>query len=655
MYLIALAVLVLAMLALGLVLFHALARMVSSDPLSVPSGADLLLVGLLPGLALLVMLITLLSLLHLVRDWVMVPLAVVLLVVLRKDTVAVTHAVADSAKSIVKAARAGDIFPFGALLVGLIVTYVGLFLCLVPANFVDIWYYHLPLARSIAEHGGFIYPQVPNLLYASQPIALEMLHGAGMSFLDHFAVAGAIDLAIYLGLLLFLLSFARRARGLQFLILCNLFVWHLAFYSAASPMIDMPESCLSVSAFLFAYRYACAFRRLDLVLSGLMAGFAVSAKITGLITPLIICLTLAPLIYRRGSWRDLIPAAATFTAISAYWYVKNLVLYGNPIYPFLFAHPGLSDAYMRDYMIEIMRPYDVADRVFNTDLSTLKGWHDFCVVMQSKFIRFGGVALVASSALLLPLPRRWMLPFWSVLLFVIWYAVMFNSVRWAGTAVMLTVSTAFLVGAFVLDHLLDAWDGNGPQFLSRLAKPLRQHDFSRGAPLVASLALMLVFAFAGGSIVRGHGHNFLPSWMDDSLLTAMTRTGDPEKYLDATRPDYEIYRYIGRHQLAQVFQPYDNGAIYYASAYNDGRPNRWILDYRTMPAPGEEAQAFLARNHVHYFIQPFSLTPVEVERLGPDHIALANRIVAELKPNSRLVTADRFGNRLYEIVPQVPR
>src|SRR3569833_746749 len=505
MYLIALAILVLAMLALGLVLFHALVRTVSSDPLSVRSGGDILQVGKHPGLAVkVVMLITLLSLLHLVRDWAMAPLAVTLLVVLRKDTVAVTQTVANSVKSVVKAAQVGDIFPFGAVLVGLFVAYMGLFLCLLPGEVVDIWYYHLPLARSIAEHGGFVYPQMPNLLYASQPIALEMLHGAGMSFLDHFAVASAINLAIYLGLLLFLLSFARRARGLQFLILCYLFVWQLAFYGAASPMIDTPRSWLSISAFLFAYRYACAFRRLDLVLSGLMAGFAVSAKATEMITPLIICVTLVPLIYRRGSWGDLIPAAAIFTAISAYKKKKNKNQNNKPNNPFLFAHPGLSDAYMRDYMIEMKQPFDVADRVFKTDLRTLKGWHDFCVVMQSKFIGLRSAALVAGAALLLPLPRRWMLPFWSVLLFVIWYAVMFNSVRWAGAAVMLTTSAAFLVCAFVLDHLLDAWDGNGLSFSTRLAVPLRRHDFSRGARFVASLALMLVFAFAGGRIAR-HG------------------------------------------------------------------------------------------------------------------------------------------------------
>lgn len=655
MSLIAPAAVVLAMLAMGLVLFHALARWVSPDPRAVPSGPDLLLTGLLPGLALLAMLVTLLSMIHLVRPWAMLPLMALLLITLRHDTAAVMGAVAGSAKRIGNAARQGDIFPLGALLAGLIVVYVGLFLCLLPGANVDIWVYHLPLARSIAEHGGFIYPQMDNLLYSSQPIALEMLHGAGMAFLDHFAVASAINLSIYLGMLLLLLSFARRARGFLFFVLCYLFVWHLEFFGAASPMIDTPRCSLSVAAFLFAYRYACGFRRLDLVLSALMAGFAVASKTTEMITPLVICLTLAPLIWRRGSWRDLLPAVAIFTAISCYWYVKNLVLYGNPIFPFLFAHPGLSDAYMREYMVEMSRPFDIADRVFDTNLRTLRGWHDFMVVMRDKFVWLRDAALIAAMGILLPLPRRWLLPFWSVLLFIIWYAVMFNSIRWASTAVLLTASAAFLATAFVTDWLMDVWDGYGRTLLSRLAQPLTPGVVGRAVHMAASLGLALVLAFMGVRIARGHGHSVLPSWMDEMLLTALTRSGDPEKYLNATRLDYELYRYIGHHQLGQVFQPYDSGATFYASAYNDGRPNRWILPYRNMPARIEEAKVFLARNHVRYFVQRAHLNAVEVERLGPEHVALADRIIADLKPRARLVIADSFGNRLYEIRSETQR
>jgi len=75
MILLALAALLLGMLGMGLVLFHALARRIGPDPAAVPSGPSLLLTGLLPGLALLTILVTLLSLLHLVWAWTIAPLA----------------------------------------------------------------------------------------------------------------------------------------------------------------------------------------------------------------------------------------------------------------------------------------------------------------------------------------------------------------------------------------------------------------------------------------------------------------------------------------------------------------------------------------------------------------------------------------------------
>src|SRR4051812_45629136 len=112
------ALIALGMLGLGLILFHALARWVSRDPGAVPAGRDLLLSGPLPGMALVAMLVTILSLLHLVRPWVMGPLAVLLAVLLRKDTAAVLGALKACAGAMLRAARGGDLFPLIALLLG---------------------------------------------------------------------------------------------------------------------------------------------------------------------------------------------------------------------------------------------------------------------------------------------------------------------------------------------------------------------------------------------------------------------------------------------------------------------------------------------------------------------------------------------------------
>jgi hypothetical protein len=642
-----LALTVVAMLAVGLVLFGALCRLLGTEADFFPRPRDLLLVGPLPGLALIALLVTVLSLLHLMRAWVMAPLALVLLIVLRPDTAKVWNAVNDAAGATLAAARAGDFFSLAALLVGAGVAYCGLFLCFLPAANVDVWVYHLPLAQSFADHAGFVYPQIDNMFYGSQPMALEMLHGAGMVFYRHFAVASAINLTIYMSMLLLALSFAARGRGLLFLLLCYLFVAHLDFYGAATPMIDTPRASLSIAAFLFAYRYARDFRRMDLILAALMAGFAAAAKATELVTMLVICATLTPLIWRRGSWRDLIPAAALFTAISSFWYIKNLVLYGNPIYPFLFAHPGLSDAYVSDLMLEMTRPFDPADRIYSTNLLTLQGWHDFATVIRSKFPWLLQSAVITLLGFALPSRRRWMLPLWTVLLFLFWYARMFNHVRWAGTAVLLLSVNAFLVTSYIVNCLLRAW---GEGFPARPGASLIAPAAARRLRIAASAALIVGLLFAVIRIGEGRGNSFTPPWMDHNLLVALTQTGDPEGYLSETREEFQLYRYIGRHDLARVFQPYDNGGTLYASAYNDGQPNRWLVHFTTMPGNLAQADAFIARQHIRYFIHK-PLDPTAVERLGPAHVALADQIVARLKPQSRLLLRDRFGEELYEILP----
>lgn len=639
------------MLAVGLVLFSAFCRLAGAGRDFFPERRDLLLIGSLPGLALVAVLLTILSLLHLVRLWVMVPLAILILVALRQDTLALWDALRDSAATIIAAVRRGDPLPLVSLAVGLGAVYVGLFLCFLPASNVDVWVYHLPLARSIVSHAGFAYPQIDHLLYGTQPMALEMLYGAGMTIFGHFAIAGGINLAVYMGLLLLLLSFARRARPFLFLVLCAVFVERPWFFDSTSPMIDTPRACLSIAAFLFAYRYACNFRRLDLILAGLMAGFAAAAKTTELVTTMMICAILAPLIWRRRAWSDLFAAGCAFTVIAGYWYVKNLILYGNPIYPFLLAHPGLSDAWMRDYMVEMTRPIDPADRVYSTNLLTVRGWHDFAVVLRSKFDWLWSIALLSTLGLLSPQPRRWMLPLWSAMLFLFWYARMFNHVRWALTGVLLLTVTAFLVVNFAVNRLLEAWYGESKDVLARPMAALRNTDFAKHLPVAVSVVVIAVLAYGGFRIAHGGGQRVIPSWMDHNLLVALTTSGDPQDYLNQTRPDYEIYRYIGRHNLARVFQPFDNGGALYASAYNDGEANSWLVRFDRMPASLAEADAFIAREHIRYFVQPKRLNASEVERLGPGHVALARQIIEKLKPNARLLLRDHFGDELYEISP----
>jgi hypothetical protein len=122
-------------------------------------------------------------------------------------------------------------------------------------------------------------------------------------------------------------------------------------------------------------------------------------------------------------------------------------------------------------------------------------------------------------------------------------------------------------------------------------------------------------------------------------------------YLENNRPGYSLYHYIGEHNLAQVLQPFDNGGTFDASSYNGGRANVWVLYYQMLPANLAQTDDFIAHNGVHYFVDREPMQPIDVERLGAAHVALAKAVIGKLKPRSRLILRDGDMS-LYEIRPQ---
>ena len=612
---------VLVMVAAGLVLFHRLAHSLLKDEAPI-AERELLLLGILPGLALVGLLVTLLGLVHLFRDWVLLLAAAAIFGLLWRDTKAVTAAVRDGLTSIIASARRGDLFPILALLTGAAALSLGVHLCLFPSGIEDVWSYHLPIVHSFIAHHGIIAQQVPHPFYGNNPLLFELLFAVPMLAVNHFAAAGIVNVAVYFGLMLLILSFAKAARGFQFLLLLAALVWASPFFllSAAQPMIDVPRSCFSAAAFLFAWRYARDFRRFDLVMSALTAGAAVAGKYTELMTPLIICATLAPLMITwRPTWTHILPAAIAFTAVSSFWYFKNAILYGNPIYPFLFAHPGLSDAWMANLVGSLQTSVHAEQLAYSRNMMTLQGWHDFGVALLVNFRSLIPVVALASLGLALPRRRRWMPWLWTVLLFIVWYAVMFNGRRWAITATLLLFATAFIAGFWIVERVLEA----------RRAPPRRTAPLLSGAA-----ALVLLLAAVTGRL--------LPHWVDHDLASTLGGADAVAHQLAITRPGYALYRFIAGHNVATVLAP-SSQSFQDISAYNEGRDNAWILPPTRLPDAAGTTD-FLRANNVHYFILSKSAGDPPTQAL-----------LARLKPGAVLMLRDPSGMELYRIAPAVLR
>jgi len=122
-----------------------------------------------------------------------------------------------------------------------------------------------------------------------------------------------------------------------------------------------------------------------------------------------------------------------------------------------------------------------------------------------------------------------------------------------------------------------------------------------------------------------------------------------DAFLSKTREGFEIYRYIGDHDLKMVWQPFDNGAWFYQSAYND-RTGHWILPWHVMPGSEAEFGKFLRDKNIRYVVFR-EVQDYTAERLGYKHVEYSYQLIRPLIAKSRRLLVDPFGWELYEIDP----
>src|SRR5262249_47951540 len=150
---------------------------------------DLLAYGLLPGLAIVNTIETVLAVLGIFRTWVYVIVIIAALVWRRRDAIATVGAMAQLVSKCAQCVGRRNL---------LVIVAIGLFLqtafgLILEAQYVsanvDVWYHNFPLAQSIVSHHGFVTPLIDNLFYGTYPIFFHMFFAEGLLFVDHVIVA----------------------------------------------------------------------------------------------------------------------------------------------------------------------------------------------------------------------------------------------------------------------------------------------------------------------------------------------------------------------------------------------------------------------------------------------------------------------------------
>lgn len=515
-----------------------------------------------------------------------------------------------------------------------------------PAEYTDVWVFQFPIAKSIVVNHGFVIPQIDDKYYGNLPFFLNVIFACGLLFEDNWVVINLLNVIIFLGFIALFLGLSKQCRPIIFLIAMILIVVAAPYFrgSVAMPMTDLPRSCFSIAGILFAWSFAQTKRIEDLIHSGLCIGASVASKYTELQSIGLVGLIVLPILFLVNDRRRIVLAFfLPFLGVSAYWYLKNLFLFGNPIYPFIFGHPGLSEQWMSNYMIELGRAFDPANRHFVTNLLTLQGWSDFLFILHSWFLSgktyiYFCIGVIVAGLIAQP-SRVGSLVAVSFLMFVVWYVVMFNHVRWAMPALLIFHSTAII--SFII--VLEKWIIPLLSFVWNIfRKYLKYYKVPRFTALTFSIIFISLFYFwvTTSNLLNGELKNHINLALNPDKI---------EQYLNQKLPTYEIYRYIGENELRTVFQPFDVANTQILAAYNGGREEGLMLPRYILPE-SSDIDEFLTANQIRYFvIPPEKMKVIIAERMGSRGEAIiAWNVVNKMIPKSSLILEDSFGWRLYK-------
>jgi hypothetical protein len=216
---------------------------------------------------------------------------------------------------------------------------------LLPPTSWDAMVYHLTGPRLYLESGAVTHPI--DLPYLGFPQLVETLFTWAMGLVGERAAA-PMHLAFGALAVFGLLTAGRRHLNgtAAWLAAALLLSADTIAIIAGWAYVDLATLVYSTLAFLAMARAAAgpAIDRRWLLVSGAMAGFAVSTKYTALATipALAAALVSAGLTQRRAGWgwqatlRAVLLLTLVAIAVWSPWLAKNLVLTGNPTYPFFF-------------------------------------------------------------------------------------------------------------------------------------------------------------------------------------------------------------------------------------------------------------------------------------------------------------------------------
>jgi len=286
-----------------------------------------------------------LALVHALQWWVLAPLGATVLAIGRRELSLYTRAARHRPRDRVTLAGAG---------LAVAMACGQLFAALAPSEAYDELAYHLPIARAIDSTHAAQQLLHAHDAYGNLPSLGESLYAAALA-VDGTALVHAVQLTVLLAFVVLAAGFVRELCGARAGVVTAIAL--LAYpdltYLATTGYVDALATAFEVGALLLVLRWALRQTAADLPVAALLIGFAVSVKYTALFTAAVVAGLVAVEAVRRHAARPALVFAGVALTAGGFWYAKNLIRFGNPVWPFYLGHRSMDDKTYTDFVAGI--------------------------------------------------------------------------------------------------------------------------------------------------------------------------------------------------------------------------------------------------------------------------------------------------------------
>lgn len=233
----------------------------------------------------------------------------------------------------------------------------GLLLVLTPAIGKDALIYHLTVPKLYLQNHGFYF--IPGNIFCNYPLNSEMLYLIGLNLRGDI-VAKGVHFVMALLILVSMYQFSRHlvpSARFTFLPLVIFFSIPSVFVNAHMAYNDLTVTFYTFLTVYTFLNWVSTKQTQWLAISGVFTGLSVATKYSALLLPFMGCLGILYVSRRqeignRKALRFLGLYILSTLVVGSPFYIKNWILTGNPMYPFLyqiFGGTGWDMAQARQY------------------------------------------------------------------------------------------------------------------------------------------------------------------------------------------------------------------------------------------------------------------------------------------------------------------